>query len=308
VVIAAPVSARLLQSAGGLALYCRARGLPLLINHIYSGPVLAAGETLSWRIKPNGTATRRVWVIDFRGSADVSINGASGTFLAPASGGGWIHALELKTGVSRSAAEVAVTLTVLSGTLDLVSISGWEVPRATLELDATDSPVDLLSLRHSTPLLAAPYSGLGGLADSVAASDGRRGCLMAASGSYGNALGAWTPVFRRPYVVCPPPVSVGTTRTRCRWSVFASVTTGGTTAEVRLVRADGGTSSAVSVSSTTRTLSAASDLDLLSDDFSQADGHPAGGPDTVQVETRVTAGGGSVVIHALSLWDTWQGV
>lgn len=315
------ISQRHWVQLGELANYLRGRGSVLIPAHAPEATVAGgATDTFRYRVAPSGRAIARVWYVEIASTsptalarATVSVTGSSADMSTIAA----TPVMLIETPVAKGTAEVELVLTVQNTgtqTLRIDSVLSWELHRAQLTKDATDVGVDLGSLEFNRPICDRDYEAIAGVADAVAATNGRRCGLISWRGpdaSFTNVAFSGTDVvFDLAIPIVPPKIAAANTTRTCDWNVYAYCSDGTTAGEIRVIDAAGGTSSVLSVvaGTTTPTWFTGGTKSLLCEDLSTTDGLQGGSYETVNVQVRRTAGAGSVKVRGFNVYDgpsTW---
>lgn len=312
------VSARHWSQLGELANYLRGRGSVLIPGNAPVVTVAAGGSTtLRYRVAPSGRAIARLWYTEIVSAsatqparATISVTGDSMDINSTLNSEGWL----LETPVSKGTAEVELALTVACNAASLQSVivqsvHCWELHRAQLTKDATDLAVDLSTLEYNRPIWDRDYEAIAAVADSIAASNGRRCGLVSWYGPEASFSGAAADLFELPIRVVPPKIGASDTTRTCTWNVYAYCSDGTTAGTVVVRDAAGVDSGALTVTAgtTSPTWFTGGSKSLLCEDLSQTDGLPSGAYETVQVRCARTAGAGSVRLIGFNLYDSATG-
>lgn len=304
-----------------LVTYVRGRGVLLVPGHF---PLVSIGsgssDTLRYKSRGSGLSIARIYIVRVEptsGYASVRVTAGSASaqtklvdFLESREQGRFIIVEE---GVSKSSSVVELTILVENlsgtGTVRVVDIEVWELPRAALTKGATDLGVDVDTLFAGRPIAQRDYESVYGVAQAVAGASGRRGTLAAWFGPTATFSSAsWTPLYTTPLRVCPGRIGPSDTSTPVEWDVYARVTDGTTTFDVHLIDAASGTSSVITVSGPSGHTSLGwrgpdASKSLLSEDLTDAAGLQSGAFETVNIEAQRTAGAGNLELRGWGLWE-----
>lgn len=300
-----------------LAQWVRARGrvlVPLGRCKVALG-TSPTSRIFRYRTKPSGRAIARVWVLHVRsttpsnGFATFTLQAGTG----PTSGGFLVNTRSFDAtpihyvepcAKTTSTTDLAMTVARLDGSLEVLSVGCWELPRAALTKDATDLAIDLDTFWARRPIYEGDYVNTRAIAASLGDTDGRR------IGHFGQAFemarttsAAYVDVFVKAPRIVPRQDRRGTTSQVLAWDVYAWVSAGGTTGQFR-VNSTAGSSSVLSVSSTTPAwLGPQATAAISNEDLTEPNGHRGGSPDTVQLQVRRTAGAGEIRFESFCVWE-----
>ncbi len=325
IVIGAPVRAQTWRELGMLLHWLRGHGTQIIPAHAPQMVLVAGAQTLHYRVKPQGLAIARVWVISLRqenvaprAQCTITLPGGSVLTVHPRNEFSESRGTLIFETVTKSSARADLTLTMqrVSGTAQVTveSLCCFELPRAVLTLDATDLGVDFETLRPGAAIIDSTNRGLGAVAENLthAVSSPRRHlheqCFAPIVSDPGGAANptAWVDLFPLALPVSPRRVVQGDTTYTATWDAWCSVSNGTTTFEVRIKPGSGGSAVLTCTGATGGTTPAwlgTSTISLLCEDPTTVDGVPAGGLETVQYAVRRTAGSGTVTLRSVAAWE-----
>lgn len=316
--VGAPVRAADWLEAAKLVQWLRGHGRVLVPQG--RSKVALDGTTTSrvfrYKVKPTGRAIVRVWVFDVRCTgafpsyasftAQAGAGATSAPYIVNTRSLDATPLIYVETGCTKTTAEseISCTLTRSAGSLDVVSVGCWELPRAALTKDTTDYAIDLDSIYPRRPIFDADYLNATGLGAALYATDGRRGGLVGLGFSTARSTAAaFEDVFDAPIPIVPRQFTVGQTKTTVRWDVYAWVSVAGTTGEFRVVTS-GGNSAVKTVNSTTPAwLGPGDSAEVRVEDLTTSNGVRTGTYDTIQLQVRRTAGANEVRFDTFVSWE-----
>ncbi|UJR81497.1 hypothetical protein [Sandaracinus amylolyticus] len=310
------VAARQWSELAPLVNYLRGRGSVLIPGHAPMLIVDAAGSlgptnrNLRYRTRPSGRAIARVWLFELVGNtggdrATVSV-GASTISVAvgPLTSSADRAFLLVETASKTTAiSSMTVALAAVSGAVQIVGVTCWELPRAQLTKDATDLGIDLGTLDSGRPILDRDYESVAGVCEALASADGRRVGLVSWWGPQLQfASGTYESVFELPIRIVPPRVGMGDSIRSCQWTLYAWCDVG-TTGDARIVTDTGAVSGLASITATTGTWLDPGARAFRCEQAGTVDGLPSGTWPTVQLEVRRASGAGNVYVQGFNLYD-----
>lgn len=308
-VAGAPVRAQQWLDAASLGHWVAGRGQVVVPGHSVRYELASGSVTMHHRVPLSGRAIARVACVGIR-----SDTGASRTVtVTMGSGSATVTVGELTlgsrdpiyvqdNGVTRTdtVTDIAITVTT-SGPIVIESCAVYELPRASLSRDSTDDGVALDTLFPRRPIMDAGAQSVRAVAKLMQAIDGRRIGHFARWGEeIGTASGTFVSILAAPYRVVP----------RYHVSGFRDITvpirargtSGGTAGEYRIVANSGASTTGV-ITGTVSVWQTAIKVAVKCEDPNEPNGLAGGVYDTVDVQLRRTAGGGSVVAES---WDGFE--
>ena len=272
--------------------------------------------TFRFRVKTRNVAIARVWGFTIRAASAATAPVA--TFRAPASTGASLTRSPsvsrdlvvplqyVETVASKATAEVDISfdITAAGGDIELEGVGCYEQDRAGLLNDTTDFGVMIDTVRGSEPIAAIENQSAYGVMRSLANLDARR------VGLYHWAYPVESPITRTANTLdpvlelgCPiqaQKLNVGATTAAVKWSCYAKVTSG--TGTVELNTSQSGVGSQIMVTGTSFAWQTAVDIDILCDDFDEADGRQSALWDEVSFQIAGGGGGSTISVAAVSVW------
>ena len=302
--------------------YLMGRGNVLLPATHPEGTAIAIAATATYHLQlfEKAQAKHRVWFLRPLTTSGV----AYGTFTDPSGGTatftvyesaapeyrvastGLFHVETIDT--ARVNGPTAVTITVANdatstGTIVMQALACFELPRQSLEGDATDLGADPDTVRADLPIFDAPYLSIGGLSRAIGNAqlyDPR--VLFAYLRKAGDGVdcksASYTSIFDEGPVVQPSHQFHSETLRSVTAYVYAYCDVG-TAGSVKFA-ATSGDSVSISVTATTGTWVSGS-FDVYAEDLSTADGLRAATEEIVTVLAQRTSGAGSMWIETVML-------
>lgn len=318
--VGAPVRGRTWREMALLLHWVRAHGQQVVPAHCPAVTIAPSNShTLTYKFKPGGLAIARVWFIVLRSEnppgaaiADVTFPGGSTVTFSPpvetglGDGGRRIFVEEL---AGKSSAETTAQITVAhagaGADIYIDTVCCFELPRATLTLDATDYGLDVETLRPGQPIYDSTHRSAGALAAPVASTWPRRHLFSQAFSPLEVNTGVWTDLHALPIRIVPKKVGRSDTTFEITWDVLARATDGSTGGEVRITSLIDGTTKTVTVptGSTTFAWRGTSTLEVRCEDLGEPDGLPGGSWEGVTFDCRRTAGTGGIQVAG---WQGWE--
>lgn len=310
------VAARQWSELGPLVNYLRGKGAVLVPGHSPMVGVDAgistgfpAFQALVYRTRPSGRAILRVWAVEVlgvpSGSATITPSGGS-AFLVSAgpatTAPNRVFVLTEPATKTTAITGLGLSVQAVSGAVQVVGVTCWELSRAQLSRDATDLGIDLGSLDAGRPILDRPYESVAGVARALGAADGRRVGLASWCGEpILVTSGTFVGMFALPLRIVPPRVGPNDTTRGCSWNVLAFCDVG-TTGEARVLTDTGATSAALAITATSATWLDGT-VAVRCEDRTTSDGLPGGTWPTAQLQVRRVSGAGNVRIQGFNIYD-----
>lgn len=304
----APVRAQQWLDAAMLGHWVAGRGGVLIPGHSPRYELASGSVTMRYRVPLSGRAIARVACVGIRSDTGaarrVTVTMGSGSESATVGGGTLGSAIPIyvqDNGVTRTVAATDIDITVATdGPIVIKSCSVWEVPRASLSRDATDGAVALDTLFPRRPILDSDIASVRGVARLMTEIDGRRVGHFARWGEeLATASASFVSLLTAP-TLCVPRYDVSGLRS-VRVYLRGRVSTGGTAGEWRVVAASGDTATGT-ITGTSAAWQGFVDVDVKCEDPDEPNGLQGGVYDSLDVQIRRTAGGGSVLV------ESWNGV
>lgn len=321
--IGKPVRAQDWHDLARLAHWVAAHGQVVVPGH-WVGIRSASTQALRYRAPTSGRAIARVWVMDIRANGGPArfnvkagsdataatdvVREAAGAFglrhapLVVVEGAGSNSALTRSLAVT----DLVLTITPTAGTIEILTVACWELPRAALSRDSTDLGIALDSLFPRRPMLEdstarVSLHGVGTLArDVTVTSPSRRIGHFARWGqNVETKSGSATSLLSLPYRVVPRHETDTRTAMPISVQIYAAVEDGSTAAEWRVVGGTAGAGSwqTISLGDTTQAWRGPVTVNVDCEDPDNSLGLPSGGYDTIDIQARTTAGTGSIVVQ-----------
>lgn len=320
--VGTPIRGRLWRELGLLLHWARAHGMHVVPAHHPGIQVSSGGfEILNYRVHPQGLAIARIWSIVLRGEDP----GGSGTFgratITYPNGTSEVRVPLIETGLAllgnesvyvealaaKSAALTSLDLTIEhtggSSAFWIESVSCVELPRAVLELDATDLGVDLESVFPGQPIYDTNYRSAGGIARGWASTQPRRSLVQQWFAPVEITSTSWTNVFTLPHLIVPRKDGRSDTNRELTWDCWAGADAG-TKGEYRIVTGiDANTDTLGVATGATAGWLGTSTVEARCEDLSEPDGLPGGSDESVTLQGRVTSGAGAITAQGFSVWE-----
>lgn len=306
--VGSPVRASTWRSAAELAGWARARGYQV-VPGTFSGRRFASGtETFHFKNRPSPWAISRVWVIHAHGvSAPAVIDVAVGSttlssLVLPEStwlGASPIVVFEDLAAKVTAITDAQITFTWVSGTIQVDTITAFEMPRFSLDEDATEYGVDLNSLFPQDAIYDAANVSAHAVAELIDDLNPRRIYFQ----HYGNVWSTSSASYQAMFELEPPilgqKVSSASTET-VTWDCYARITAAGD-ADVQIVAASGDTK-AINITHTSFAFIGTSTVDINVEVPTEDDGLPGSAWESFQINGRVNSGGGDLEILGVYVW------
>ncbi len=299
-----------------LAHWVRARGRVLVPEHYCKTKIVSGSPiTQRYKVRESGLAIARVWIGRGRvsgssfGSLTIKASGASASVTSASAysdgpDGHFVHIEPCSKSSGVTELQITATSTSVVGD-ELTSVGCWELPRAALARGGTDLGLALDSYGPRRPFFEDASAGPKALATLTAACTTKRGTLVAGwcEAGFGTTSAAFTDMLVAGIPLTPSKDKASDTTRTCTIDIYAYVTAGATTGEVRVKDAAGATSSAMTVTSTTPAWIGTVTKSFTCEDLSTADGLPGSGEDTVQISVRRTAGAGTPLVKGWVVYE-----
>jgi len=316
--VGAPVRARTWRELALLYHWLRGHGHHVIPAHCPAVELSSGGsETFRYNIVPSGRSIHRVWGFVLRqeipanpptaATCTITLPDSSVVTLHPTTADGltgisrrlFVEALASK---SSTPGEIALTVAHTAGTAKVwvESICCFELPRAVLELDATDLGVDLETLRPGQPIVDDSYESAAEVAHSLASTKPLRNLVQLWFPKLVFNSGSWTDAFPIPVPALPRKGQRSDTTKSCKWDVYARVTDGSTAGDVRITTGRSANTDTLTVSSTSWSWLGTSDIELDCEVMTASDGLPGSSArETVQLAVQRTSGTGDIEVQGL---------
>lgn len=316
VLVGDPVRAGTWADVAKLIHWVRGRGRVLLPQHAPRTSLSSGSATHRYKVRPSGPAIARVWVGEVRSSVPLSAftlkagsSPTTGTLYASSAARFTLPFVYLETGVTKTTNPTDLTFLFswVDGTPVLETLACWELPRAALARSSDDLGISLDSLYPRRPIFEATYEGPSAVAASVLGTSTRRVGLWA----WWNATGAvfsstsFVSLWVAGMPLVPAKDRPADTTREAEWYVYASMSDGTTAAQIQVVDASAVASTALVLAAGTQAAQwrGAGTKKFLCEDLTTADGVPSGGPDTVQLQVKRTAGSGTITVYGTTGYE-----
>lgn len=306
--VGSPVRASTWRSAAELAGWARARGYQIVPGN-FSGRRFASGtETFHFKNRPSPWAISRVWVIHAHGVSapavmDVAIGSTTlSDVTLPAStwlGASPIVVFEDLAAKVTAVTDAQITFTWVSGTVQIDTITAFEMPRFSLDEDATEYGVDLESLLPQDAIYDDANISAHAVAELIDNLNPRRIYLQHYGNAWSTSSASYVPMFELEPPIFGQKIDSASVET-VTWDAYARVTVAGD-ADVQIVAVSGGTKT-INLTNTSFAFIGTSTVDVAVEDPTEDDGLPSSTWETIQINGRVNSGGGDLEILGVYVW------
>lgn len=322
----AAVRAQTWADMAALAHWVAGRGTMLVPQHRCMIRLDSSGTdsaTLRYKIRPQGRAIARVWVLELRGhtgfpgiatvqpltlpspvSTPVSVAPESyGTRMAPiviVEGAGVDDELTRTVSDTEITCEVVATL----GYVDVISCAVWELPRAALTQDVTDLAIAQDGYFPRRPIRTGDYEyveGVWRLMASLSGARTRSGHVARWGPILEVATTSTTSLTEVDYVLVPG-VDLPTDTTAALDAYLYAYCDGGTTGEWRVTTSSGSTSWQ-SITATAAAWHGPLAVTATAEDPSTTDGLRSSTYETLRIEVRRASGAGKIYVQGWSVLE-----
>jgi len=303
------------RNAAELAHWTRGRGM-CIVPHSRCGRRISSADgtvALHYYTLPSPFAIARIWSIHAHstgstsGDMDVTIgSGPTRTYTAPTvtspANPPIVYVEELAAKVV-TATDATVTLVAnTTDTIQIDSVSCYELPRPALTEDATEYGVDLESFFPQSSIHDTANESAHALAELVDDLNPRRVYINQYHTDWSTSSGSYTDVYTLPLPALAP--YTGSATKSVTWAVWASMSGAGNSGTFRLTAASGATDTiTLTADASTWAIYGTSTITINAEDVTKVDGLPASTWETLQLAAKVDSGGGSIRVAGLYAFD-----
>lgn len=328
--IGAAVRARAWRDLAMCLHWVRAHGMHLVPQTSPHLQLSSGSKTLRFRVHPSGRAIQRIWQVTLRSEpfsgespfpteVDVTFPDSQTvryypeTYTLLANSVGFLNRriyIEELSAKSSSLTELTLVFAHVRGVPAWIeSVSCFEAPRAVLTQDSTDRGVDLQTLVPGQAIFDGntPFRSVAAVATGWVNTEPRRSLAQLYFDTAAVNSGSYTDIFELPVPIMPRKDLITSTGKTITWDVYARTTDGSTNGDIRISTTTGAANATLTINgSTTFSWRGTSTVAAGQEDLGDYD-HAGliGGTDFefFQIAMRVTAGGGSIEIQAVSVWE-----
>lgn len=306
--VGASVRAPTWRSVAELAHWARGRGMALVPGTFCGRQISSGSETFHYYMRPSPFAIGRIWAIQAHGiaaPAEITVAiGSAGPFTYVLDSSTWLGSAPILIGEDLAAkvtaiTDTTVTITRVSGTVQIDTVCAFELPRFGLDLDSTEYGVSLESLFAQDVIYDAGNVSAHAIAELVDDLNPRRIYFQHYGEVWSTSSASYQPMFTLPLPVLGQKLTSATTET-ITWSAYARITAAGD-GDVQIATNSGNTDS-INITNTSLALVGTSTVSINAEDPTKEDGLPGGTRETVQINGRVNSGGGNIEIVGAYAW------